>query len=212
MILATKQGQKGMAQPITNPSPNPSPGAAAGTPKSNRNGKARNRSLTPVKQTLGAALIDWLGKLTLSGGDLDGQPFTVWPWEARFLRGAFRRPGNAGLSCGRGQGKSAFVAALATAVVAPGGPLHGTRREVICVASSFLQSRIIFEDVLAYARGLGHDLADRSLWRLQNSQNVATLEPTFPIWLNIPLSKSSAFFKPLSICETLAVGMAIITP
>ena len=32
------------------------------------------------------------------------------------------------------------------------------------------------------------------------------------IWLNIPLSKSSAFFKPLSICETLAVGMAIITP
>ena len=37
-------------------------------------------------------------------------------------------------------------------------------------------------------------------------------QPTFPIWLNIPLSKSSAFFKPLSICETLAVGMAIITP
>ncbi len=36
--------------------------------------------------------------------------------------------------------------------------------------------------------------------------------PTFPIWVNIPLSKSSAFFKPLSICETLAVGMAIITP
>ena len=39
-----------------------------------------------------------------------------------------------------------------------------------------------------------------------------SMEPTFPIWLNIPLSKSSAFFKPLSICETLAVGMAIITP
>ena len=38
------------------------------------------------------------------------------------------------------------------------------------------------------------------------------LKPTFPIWLNIPLSKSLAFFKPLSICETLAVGMAIITP
>ena len=43
--------------------------------------------------------------------------------------------------------------------------------------------------------------------RMRNSLN-----PTFPIWLNIPLSKSSAFFKPLSICETLAVGMAIITP
>ena len=42
--------------------------------------------------------------------------------------------------------------------------------------------------------------------------NLEPPEPTFPIWLNIPLSKSSAFFKPLSICETLAVGMAIITP
>ena len=38
------------------------------------------------------------------------------------------------------------------------------------------------------------------------------VRPTFPIWLNIPLSKSSTFFKPLSICETLAVGMAMITP
>ena len=49
----------------------------------------------------------------------------------------------------------------------------------------------------------------------RNSNHPHTIEatkPTFPIWLNIPLSKSSAFFKPLSICETLAVGMAIITP
>ena len=45
-----------------------------------------------------------------------------------------------------------------------------------------------------------------------NRQALARMNPTFPIWLNIPLSKSSAFFKPLSICETLAVGMAIITP
>ena len=41
---------------------------------------------------------------------------------------------------------------------------------------------------------------------------VELFKPSFPIWLNIPLSKSSAFFEPLSICETLAVGMAIITP
>ena len=43
-------------------------------------------------------------------------------------------------------------------------------------------------------------------------QETHGFNPTFPIWLNIPLSKSSAFFKPLSICETLAVDMAIITP
>ena len=90
--------------------------------------------------------------------------------------GTFAQPGNAALSIARGNGKSGFVAGLATAVVCPGAPLHGTKREVICVASSFGQARIIFEDVLSYARGLGHDLADRSLWRLQDSANQATLE------------------------------------
>ena len=47
---------------------------------------------------------------------------------------------------------------------------------MICCASSFSQARIIFEDVLSYVRGLGHDLADRSTWRLQDSANLATLE------------------------------------
>ena len=125
---------------------------------------------------MGRTLIDWLGGLTLSGGDLDDQSFTVWPWERSFILGTFGQPGDAALSIARGNGKSAFVAALAAAVVCPGAPLHGTRREVICVASSFGQARVIFEDVLAYARGLGHDLNDRSLWRRQDSQNMATLE------------------------------------
>ena len=53
--------------------------------------------------------------------------------------------------------------------------MHGVKREVICVASSFQQARVIFEDVLSYARGLGHDLADRELWRRQDSANQATL-------------------------------------
>ena len=70
------------------------------------------------------------------------------------------------------------------------------------------------------------NFADKTIWtgdnldilRGMNSECVDLIyldppfNPTFPIWLNIPLSKSSAFFKPLSICETLAVGMAIITP
>ena len=149
---------------------------AAGTPEGKPTSSSRDRSPVPPKHTIGRELIDWLGTLTLSGGDLDGQPFQVWPWEKRFLVGTFGQPGNAALSIGRGNGKSGFVAALAAAVVCPGAPLHGTKREVICVASSFGQARIIFEDVLGYARGLGHDLADRSLWRLQDSANQATLE------------------------------------
>ena len=69
------------------------------------------------------------------------------PWEARFIRGAWRGAGDSALSVGRGNGKSALVAALGCAVVDPAGPLGGRRREVIAVAASFEQSRIIFEDV-----------------------------------------------------------------
>ena len=65
---------------------------------------------------------------------------------------------------------------------------------------------------------VSHRLRIRSLEELEGLVARIKVEPrerfypTFPKWLNIPLSKSSAFFKPLSICETLAVGMAIITP
>ncbi len=62
-----------------------------------------------------------------------------------------------------------------------------------------------------WAANLRHPAPPGTFW--PNDEFSRTLsQPTFPIWLNIPLSKSSAFFKPLSICETLAVGMAIITP
>ena len=149
---------------------------AAGTPEGKPTSSSRDRLPVPPKQTIGRELIAWMGKLTLSGGDLDGQKFQVWPWEKRFIMGTFRQPGNAALSIGRGNGKSGFCAALAAAVVCPGAPLHGTKREVVCVASSFGQARIIYEDVLSYAMGLGHDLADRSLWRLQDSQNMAVIE------------------------------------
>ena len=120
-------------------------------------------------------LIRYLGGLILSGGDLDGELMEVWPWEKRFLRGAFRVAGDAGLSVARGNGKSGLCAGVAAAVVDPLGPLHGRRREVVCVASSFAQSRIIFEDVLHFL-GERYDLDDRAEWRKQDSQNAALLE------------------------------------
>ena len=73
----------------------------------------------------------------------------------------------------------------------------------------------LFDEVVLDAdrRGLlsdEHFTVDGTL--IEAAASLKSFKPTFPIWLNIPLSKSSAFFKPLSICETLAVGMAIITP
>ena len=126
--------------------------------------------------SLGADLIGYLGGLTLAGGDHDGEAFDVLPWERRFLRGAFRDGGDAALALARGNGKSCLVAGIACAVVDPLGPLHGTRAEVVCVASSFDQSRIVFEDVLAFLWGKGYDLENRDIWRKQDSANRAHLE------------------------------------
>ena len=125
--------------------------------------------------SLAADLIAYLGSLTLAGGDHDGERFTVLPWERRFVRGAFGQPGHAALSVARGNGKSALVAGIAAAVVDPEGPLHGNRRECVAVASSFDQSRIIFEDVLSFLRAR-YDLSNRREWRVQDSANRATVE------------------------------------
>ena len=79
-------------------------------------------------------------------------------------------------SPGVDNGKSETVAALACAVVDPAGPLHGRRREVICVAASLSQARVgIFESVVAMLRQR-YDLEDRSRWRKEDSSARATLE------------------------------------
>ena len=122
-----------------------------------------------------ADLIRWLGGLVLSGGDLHGRSMEVWPWERRFVRGVWSRSGDGALSVARGNGKSGLVAGVATAVVDPEGPLWSPRGEVVCVASSFQQSRIVFEDVLAFLRER-HDLEDRRVWRKQDSAQLAVLE------------------------------------
>ena len=124
--------------------------------------------------TLSADLIRYLGGLTLAGGDHDGAQMVVLPWERRFVRGAFGVKGDAALSVGRGNGKSALVAGIACAVADPAGPLHGRRREAVCVASSFGQGRIIFEDCLGLLRETT-GLSRRS-WRVQDSANSATIE------------------------------------
>lgn len=74
------------------------------------------------------------------------------PWQSRFLRGALAPSvTTSALSVGRGNGKSTFTAAIAAAAL--WGPLARPRGEVIVVASSYQQSRIIFEHVLGFIDG-----------------------------------------------------------
>ena len=120
------------------------------------------------------SLIDYISTLKITQGAGSGALIRLLPWQRRFLRGAFGVEGDAALSVARGNGKSTLVAAIACAVVA--GPLRQSRAEVVCVASSFAQGRVIFEHVLAFLDALGRPLTDRRLYRVQDSQNVATIE------------------------------------
>ena len=128
------------------------------------------------KWSIERQIVDYIGSLELVGGDKDGERFTVMPWQKRFIYGAWRAEGDSALSVGRGNGKSELVAALACAVLDPAGPLHGRRREVICVAASLSQARVgIFESVVAMLRQR-YNLEDRSRWRKEDSSARATLE------------------------------------
>ena len=120
------------------------------------------------------SLTDYVGSLTITQGAGAGARIRLLPWQRRFLRGAFAVEGDAALSIARGCGKSTIVAAVACAVV--DGPLRQPRAEVVAVASSFAQGRIIFEHCKAFLEALGRNLGDRSTWRVQDSANTATVE------------------------------------
>jgi len=118
------------------------------------------------------ALADYLGGLTVSQGRLAGERVTVFPWERRFVRGAFR-PGvtSAALSVARANGKTTLVAGIAAATL--DGPLMVPRGESVIVASSFEQARIAFEHVLAF---MGSKVRDRKRWKVWDTAQQARIE------------------------------------
>ena len=131
--------------------------------------------------TLSARLASYIETLTITQGRYAGQPFTLLPWERRFLRGAFRDGVmDASLSLARGGGKSTFCAAIAAATVDVGGPLVQPRASNVVVASSFLQAKIAFDHVLAF---MGPTLAKygrgpKGRYRVNDTVNSAMIKDT----------------------------------
>ena len=125
---------------------------AVGTPKRNGSVRSRNRHVAPRKHTLAAELIAWMGGLTLSGGDLDGQPFEVWGWEKTFHS---RGPRPAGERCPeyrswmrkkcvrRGVGDCRGLSRCAVARNQEGGRLCG---ELISTGEGDLRGRFVICD------------------------------------------------------------------
>ena len=116
-------------------------------------------------------LENYIESLVIGQGRLAGQPFKLLPWQRRFLRGAFRGPGDAALSISRANGKTTFCAALCCAAL--DGPLADAMAETLLVASSFSQALICFRHIRHFLT----PAIDRepSRWRIQDSQNVASI-------------------------------------
>ena len=128
----------------------------------------------PLQTSVARRLAAYIRGLTITQGAGEGGPFKLLPWQTRFINGAWSVEGDAALSVARGNGKSTLIAGVACAAL--DGPLQTPRADVVCVASSFTQGRVIYESVLAAMRAKGEDLEDRKRWRVQDSANVATIE------------------------------------
>ena len=123
--------------------------------------------------TLPRQVAEYIEGLTVAQGRRVGQPVELFPWQRRFLRGALSVEGDAGISLGRGGGKSTFTAGIACAAL--DGPLAEPGAEVMIVASAFEQAaQSIGFHVLAFMRPKTE--AEPRRWRVQNSANRLTLE------------------------------------
>ena len=126
--------------------------------------------------TTARALIDYLSGLTLAGGDHDGERFELLPWERRFIRGTFGRGkgGDAALSVGRGNGKSGARGGAGVRGGRPGRSPAPTPRGGD--GHRFERSRRRRSSTRTAGRSWTTQLRDRRTWRVQDSQNVATIE------------------------------------
>ena len=131
-----------------------------------------------MQHTIAAALERYIEGLLIPQGRFTGQPFRLFPWQKRFLRGAFGQPDDSALSLGRGGGKTTFIAAIGAACI--DGPLVEPNAESLIIASSFDQGLIAWRHVLRLLQPvLDRDgVGVHKRFRLQDSANRATLTDT----------------------------------
>ena len=112
----------------------------------------------------------YLRGLVIGQGRHAGDAFTVLRWQSRFLRGALAEGvSESALTLARGGGKSTFTAGIACAAL--DGPLAEPAAEVLVVASSHEQGRIVFRHCLRFLSAK----IEAGAFRLQDSVNKAEL-------------------------------------
>ena len=123
--------------------------------------------------TVAADLIAYIETLTIGQGGLRGEQFKLFPWQSRFVRGAFAPAVmSAALSIGRGNGKSTFTAAIGAATVGD-GPLVEPGAENAIIASSFDQGLLTWRHIRRFLQPAIEREPKR--YRIQDSANRASI-------------------------------------
>ena len=116
-------------------------------------------------------LTQYLESLSISQGEGAGERIRLFPWQKRFIKGTFGQDGDAALSIARGAGKTTLMAGIACAFI--DGPLRQPRAEVVAIASSFAQGKLLFDHCRAF---MGDKLGDKKTWRVSDSDQTAFIE------------------------------------
>lgn len=117
-------------------------------------------------------VVDFIGKFKLIQGRLAGEPFPVRHWQKKFLRGMYGVDGDSALTVARGCGKSTLIAGLALSHLY--GPSMQPYSEVVIVASSFTQAKIIYRTAAAF---MADEIErDKKRWRVVDSSQQAFIE------------------------------------
>ena len=96
------------------------------------------------------AVVDYIEQLTISQGQLAGNPFKLLPWQRRYLKQSLQKSvTESALSMGRGGGKSTLIAGIGCAFLEADG-VKQPGSEITVVASSINQGQIIFDHVLRF--------------------------------------------------------------
>lgn len=122
-----------------------------------------------------ATIIKQIETLPVTQGKYIGEYVKLMPWQCRFIRGAFADGvDTAALTVGRANGKSTLISLIATAFLLDEDTAYNS--DIVVIASSFNQSRIIFD---AVKRTLELTVTKESLekgFRIQDSQNNASIK------------------------------------
>ena len=146
-----------------------------------RTGRGASMAVTPssLANPIAAAVIAHIeSNLKIPTGKLAGQPFKLLPFQRKWIHGAFDPDTDVAVLCiGRGNGKTALVAAIAHAGLV-GVCDDQPRREVIVAARTLEQGRVAYQYVTALIEGLPQEEQEAYTIRKAPRLEITYRDPT----------------------------------